>query len=524
MSGSETLEPTGPAAATETAGIALLAVALTALWHAALGDIGLNLQDEGFLWYGVLRVAEGAVPLRDFQSYDPARYYWCALWTPLFGGGIAGLRAALALFQAAGLCCGLLVARRVVRPVWALVPVGLVLLLWSFPRWKVFEPSIALMAALLATRLVESPSARRHFAAGAFAGLVACFGRNHGAYALASFSLLSLYLGWKRHALGLGRNLALLAAGAALGYVPVLLAMGLVPGFATSSVEFSQSHLRRGSNLPLPYPWPWTTRWVGLSLAKFAGQASLALYFVAPFVIYPVGLVSLLRSRAEQLVPRSVWVGTLFVGACYMHHVSVRSDAPHLAQSLPPLLLSILALPTLLPRLDQPRARALLLAALALTTGLAALAEHPLLRPLALGQKLATHRVGQNELRVEPALARLLTRLEAIVAREVPAGADLFVVPRQPTFYPLLERKSPFYELYTTWDAGESDQREMIETLKRQGVNWGLVNSAAQDGRPELAFPRTHPSFWAHLNDEFERVPTPGLPPAYSLFRRRAQP
>ena len=168
------------------AGIALLALGLAWLWNAWLGGVQLNLQDEGFLWYGVLRVLDGAVPLRDFQSYDPGRYYWCAAWTPLFGDGIAGLRRGLVMFQACGLFCGLLVARRVLRPAWLVAPLGAALLLWSFPRYKAFEPALALMAVLVATRLVEAPTRGRHFAAGMFVGLAACFGRNHGIYGVAA--------------------------------------------------------------------------------------------------------------------------------------------------------------------------------------------------------------------------------------------------------------------------------------------------------------------------------------------------
>ena len=94
-------------------------------------DVGLHMADEGFLWYGVRRTVAGEVPLRDFQAYDPGRYYWCALLAgPLAGpsgAGVVALRWAVALFAAAGLALSLLVASRFVRHPLALLACGLLL-------------------------------------------------------------------------------------------------------------------------------------------------------------------------------------------------------------------------------------------------------------------------------------------------------------------------------------------------------------------------------------------------------------
>ena len=87
--------------------VALYAAVLVALDFYLFGNVDLNLADEGYLWYGVLRTLEGEVPLRDFQSYEPGRYYWCVAWSSLFGSGILGVRVALAIFQAIGLIAGI---------------------------------------------------------------------------------------------------------------------------------------------------------------------------------------------------------------------------------------------------------------------------------------------------------------------------------------------------------------------------------------------------------------------------------
>ncbi len=81
-------------------------------FYGLTGHIGLNLYDEGFLWCGVIHTAAGEMPLRDFQSYEPGRYWWGAAWSLLLGDGILAVRLSAALFQVLGLWCGLLVARR----------------------------------------------------------------------------------------------------------------------------------------------------------------------------------------------------------------------------------------------------------------------------------------------------------------------------------------------------------------------------------------------------------------------------
>src|SRR6202000_2825488 len=94
---------------------ALLAVVLAGGLLLAQRRIDFTVNEEGFLWYGALAVAHGDVPLRDFYSYDPGRYYWAAAWPPLAGEGLLGLRLATSAFAALGLFCGLLAARRAVR-------------------------------------------------------------------------------------------------------------------------------------------------------------------------------------------------------------------------------------------------------------------------------------------------------------------------------------------------------------------------------------------------------------------------
>jgi hypothetical protein len=122
--------------------------------------------DEGFLWYGAQRVVLGEVPLRDFMSADPGRYYWSAAIMALVGeNGIIALRLAAALFQSIGLFFGL----------WVVIPAGgrtsalyimlaaATLALWMYPHYKVFDITVSILLIAAFAFLLDQPSLGHHF-------------------------------------------------------------------------------------------------------------------------------------------------------------------------------------------------------------------------------------------------------------------------------------------------------------------------------------------------------------------------
>lgn len=122
--------------------VGLLAITLVVGWFLLLHDTGLNLGDEGYLWHNAQRTLEGGVPIRDFRSYDPGRYYWSALWFAWLGPGLSSLRISLAAFQFLGLFAALLAIRRAIRSWQGLILSSIVILLWMYPRHKIFEISL----------------------------------------------------------------------------------------------------------------------------------------------------------------------------------------------------------------------------------------------------------------------------------------------------------------------------------------------------------------------------------------------
>ena len=130
-----------PAMETDTVKIILLSFILVCFSYLLQGNIGINLADEGYLWYGALRTSLGDIPIRDFQSYDPGRYFWVAAWFKIFGSGIMLLRAVTAIFQFLGLTFGLLIVRRIISSWGMMICAGVILIVWMYPRHKLFEPS-----------------------------------------------------------------------------------------------------------------------------------------------------------------------------------------------------------------------------------------------------------------------------------------------------------------------------------------------------------------------------------------------
>jgi hypothetical protein len=487
------------------------------------GHIGLGLYDEGFLWYGVQAAAAGDIPIRDFQSYDPGRYYWGAAWSLLLGDGILALRLSTALFQTVGLTCGLLAVRRVTtRPV-ALVLVGFVLLAWMFPRPKLFEPSLAMMAVLVLTRLIENPSAGRHLAAGVFVGLAAVMGRNHGFYcALASLLVFGLLLSKKRHASPL-KSFAMWSGGVVVGFSPVLAFALFAPGFAESFVR----SLVESYPLPTPIPWPWRLASLpDLDLIPTLVLWTTSLVYVVMTVGYPLGLWIAWRTPREDLRTCALLIAAVCVGIFYSHHAYSRAELRHLAQGIPPLLLALFALPAALG-LGRKHARSWTIwAGLGMTAALVAIGNNTQsLRSYGIelggnAREFQIYLAAGDRLLVATRIARDLELLERTIAERVGADAPLLMLPYRAAYYPLLHRRAPVWGTYFLPGGQEQTDEEMIRSLEEQGVDWVLY-AYEQLAGIDRDFPTLRPRFWEYLHAEFEPVRGVDLPPGHVLLERR---
>jgi hypothetical protein len=527
---------------------AALALALSLALLTAQRRLDFTVNEEGFLWYGAVATAHGDVPLRDFYSYDPGRYYWAAAWTPFAGEGLLGLRLATAAFGALGLFCGLLAARRAVANPYLLALLGVALTLWLLPRQKIYEPAIQMAGVLAATALIESPSRRRHLAAGALVGFGLFMGKNHGLYLGVAFLALIVLLAWRgsgepappagpaldappagasrRHSFfaarfgapignRFGAPLGAWLAGIVLGAAPLLAMLACVPGFARSYLDSILFFVHQGqTNFAHDVPWPWKFELTRMPAWPAAQVASLGLCFLLTAVFFAAGGLALLATPPARWQRHPLLAGAIAVGAVYTHYTFSRADLAHLGSGIHPLLLGLAALPAACAvhrrgrRLAIGAAAGLLIAALTTATALPA---QPLYRRLA-GSPLLARRVAGEELFLRPRVALLLDWAEGQAATRIPPGAAVLMAPNLPGLYPVLGRRAPVWDVYPIWPAAGPLDDRMLAELRRHQVEWAIFQDVAVDGRAELHFRSTHPETWRYLESNFQ--PVDALPDA----------
>jgi hypothetical protein len=479
---------------------------------------GFNLYDEGFLWYGAQRVIAGEVPLRDFQSYDPGRYYWSAAIMTIWGdGGIVALRAAIAACQAVGLAIALLlISARSQRPnVLMTILAAATLSVWMYPRHKLFD--IALSVALIAALafMVRRASRKSCFAAGVVVGLAAVFGRNHGVYGVAASIAVIAWLAGRGNGFRFLTNLAAWAAGVAVGYLPVLAMIVFVPGFATAlwdSVLFLFEI--KTTNLPLPVPWPWQVETDPDFPMATARDFLAGIFFIAILVFGVLGLAFVIRQRLRHKPIAPELVSCVFLSFPYAHFAFSRPDIGHLSQGIFPFLVGcFVAVRNLRASFKWPLTILLTAASLFVM-----LPRQPGWNCHIVLDCIETDIAGNN-LHVEPVHANSIQLLKELVGRYSPDGRSFVVAPFWPGAYALFGRKSPVWETFAVFPRSEAFQLKEIENIKKANPGFVLVWDYALDGNDDSRFRNTHPLTDRFFRDHFDRLPDSGQNSGYQIYR-----
>ncbi|NOT12374.1 MAG: hypothetical protein HOP23_11180 [Methylococcaceae bacterium] len=485
------------------------------LWQ---GHIGFSLRDEGFLWYGAQRVMLGEVPVRDFMSYDPGRYYWSATFMSLWGdNGIVALRAAVAIFQAIGLFIGLvLLARNSAKLslTWMLL-VESTLLVWMFPSHKLFDITLSIMLVGVLAFLIESPSIYRYFLAGMVVGLVAVFGRNHGVYGvLGGFGVMG-YLAVRRESnAGLMEAFASWVVGVVIGYLPMLVLIAVVPDFTAAfweSILFVFEIKTVG--LPIPVPWPWLVPFGKVTLVEALRAVLVGSFFIAIVAYSVLGIAWAVRQRIKNNHVSPVFVASAFMALPYVHCAFARADVAHLAQGVFPFLIGVFTL------LASQHGKIRWFAGVLLCSAslLVMLTRYP------GWQCYLSHRcievdVGMDKLKIDQRTANDLALLNKLAERFAPSGRSFIAAPFWPGAYAALERKSPMWEIYPLIPRSQAFQLAEIERIKVANSGFAIILDLTLDGREDLYFRNTHPMIEQYIRDNFEPLSGYTENPTYQIY------
>lgn len=487
----------------------LAAIAVT-LVFAIEGFIGFSLADEGFLWYGAQRVSFGEVPIRDFTSYEPGRYFWVALWNyALNDVGIMSTRIALYAFWLLGIMAGILLCDTPRRrsATMRIIDIGLflvLLMLWGHPRHKLFDISISIFLVAGLAWVLNHPSLRRFFLAGVFLGLAAFFGRNHALYGGIGYTMaFSLCRRTFRH-----RPLPQVALtfflGITVGFFPLFLMMMIFPGFLAAHVESTLAILRlKQTNLPLPVPWPWLIDVNALLTLNTLRELGIGLLFVSllgiPLVYF---LFVALKSRQDTTYTDSTWRNSSMVAAAcmaipYAHHGFSRADLSHLAQAFHPGLILAVLLTLKMGRGKYP--------CFLLMTGLSCLVSlraHPYLQCFP-EYKCVTSKVSGHSLFVRKESAHAIEILRTVYAAHGKTDRTFLIAPFWPGAYALFQKKSPMLWTFPLFAQTPAAQYAEIGRIAEAEPSFALLSDYPLDGLDSLRFSSTNSLIFKYLNDTY---------------------
>jgi hypothetical protein len=508
-------------------GIVGLALTLAALSYGVQGEVGLNLTDEGLLWYVSERTAVGDVPLRDVRSYEPGRYYWSAAWLRGLGSGVRSLRVSLAAMQCVGLVLAFLLLRRIVPSSGLLVIIGVILIAWMWPMYRSFEHVAVLATLYAAARAVERPTTARWFGAGLVTGLVGLVRIDHGVYGtVASLLLLGLAVA-RLDGVRMGPALGGWALGALFGVSPMVLLGVFVPGFAQGYADnlayMVRATLWAGTvSLPLPPPWLWTVVPTvgGRAPADAAGLVALsALFTLLPAVLIVAG-VRALRARGVATPAEARLAAAAAAGLPYLAQTFSRADVQHLTPTGMALIVAVVAFVASWPRRVAHVVGVLLVPLALVATYLVVVAEAPYGLRLRRPDLYVRSNVAGDALWLNRSTVEIIDTVKRATASHVGA-APLLVIPLWPGMYPILGKQAPLWEVYSLFPESDSRQRDSIARLRRLGVDWVLVADVAPDPREDLRFRNTHPILWEHFRSDFDWSIVDQRHPWIYLLRRR---
>jgi len=479
--------------------------------------------DEGTLVYGALRVAEGAVPYRDFfEVMGPGTFYWLAILFKIFGASLWVARAEVLITGVATTLILFWLARRL-RPGAGLLP-AVVLLALTFPLWPAtnhhWDSTLcALLSFAVFVSWLDSSRWWQLVAAGALAGLTTLFLQQKGVLLLFSLLLILLILRRKQpdfmfSAAALSASYTSVVAAAMLG----LYAAGAFQQFVYANIIWPFTNYHKVNFMPYGYGlWKWFwTAWTSLLVPLFhpAGVAyALAGALLLPFLVVaalPALLGALALSGRQAAFNRTTlpyWIAGAALWISEIH----RPDITHLIYGSPLLLLLSICIWQQQPgRLWRCGARALAISVLLFATYSALVTQ-------AARTKMVTRRGPVYGFADDAALDFL--------DHQIRPGDAVFVYPYYPMYYFLSETTNPTrYSILMYHINTDAQFREAISALERRKVRYVLWDTLVDGPNLKQWFPSyQHPSpdkllMEPYLAEHYEQI---GSKNGFRLMQRK---
>jgi hypothetical protein len=480
----------------------------------------LNIQDEGYLWYGTRQVLNGFVPIRDFEAYDPLRYYFGALIQYIVTDtGIWSIRLATTIISAACLLLILLVISRNVTHQFTWVSIFIVAitsLFWIYPSHKVYDIFASLLLLSILGAWIKNPTPTFAYYVGVIAGIIILINRNHGLYAGIGTLCVLFWLSRNQQMSGriLLTHIGLLIAGGLTGLLPFIGMLLFIPGFADAYFYYQVLYFYnlKVTNLALPVPWPWRITMQGRPFSAILYDFVTGIYFLYVVLAGVVSWGTLAwwwyKKQTHQI--NAYLVASMVLIPVYAHHIFSRADIAHLSQGFMPVLITtIIAL-----RMQASTVRyILLLGFLGLSTYLM-LPQQPGYQCSVNTCPIITvqNQQYQGNKRITSTVKNIIQVIEKYNA------TDSFVIaPYAPGIYALLDSTSPFYFSYNVYAQSIAEEQDQITQLINKKITLVLIDQSRVDGRKDLGFAKTSPLTYAYIKSHYTFV---GVTERYEVYQR----
>ncbi|HUJ96352.1 MAG TPA: hypothetical protein VLW84_13860 [Terriglobales bacterium] len=504
------------------AGLGLVALASTlffAQWH-----YGFNWSDEGLLWYGSQRTVHGEVPLRDFFSYDPGRYYWSALVFKGFGhDGLFEQIIANDLFAVLGLlACYVAMSRAGIHWAWRAAILFMLAVMFGFPRHKIYEQSLSLFAAVGITSLLSDKASTKNWLIfGVLTGIAAFIGRNSGLYFAIAAILALILFKLAGGAIPRLRLLTWFVAGVFIGYSPMLFMMAGVKGFAAA---FFQSLAIPNPQIPLTIPFPWHRNAIGLHGVDLLQVTAVSLLCAIVPLTYGYFILKWWTSKPPRFAGAyRLACGASIAGLPYLHHAFSRADFFHIAEAILPFALAIGSFAAYLWDLNKRRLSAAFFFVPVALILAAWLPREPMISYARLKAKnpasLESIEISGKNFEVPAFQAQIMRVVQAEFESCKCTDGNFLAMPHYPGLYAFLNTRAPFWEIYYLFARDSEFQARHIDALIKNGTSLVLLNPrASADGLDRLRIGHTYPLLLAYIQSHFQRMETVTLPDDFELY------